>query len=186
MGSRFDSCLPKTGRTLASSQSSVENDVAHTFPRAQLGRSDFRSFHEMFWPVTASALAASASSQQAETEKGSVRRLNTSCTHCTAHAACTSSAMWDVGCGMRCEPLLWAFAAEPKLHVQRREAGKDVLGWVGLGQEAEAEAAKETTLFSRPVVFLASHLSLHIASPSFASRRPAACCSCVFCLYFAV
>ena len=57
-------------------------------------------FRELFWPVTDLALAASASSQRAETEKGSVRRLNTRCS-----AARSMHKLRHVGCGMRCEPL---------------------------------------------------------------------------------
>lgn len=90
------------------------------------------------------------------------KRIGEKAEHTLQHAQAPPCGMRDA---MRAIAVLqWAFAAEPKLHVQRRAAAKDVLvlGWVGLGQEAEAEGPGRQLYFpSRPVLFWGTHPSLH-------------------------
>lgn len=194
MGSTFDSCLPKTGKTLAGSQSSVENDVAQAlFP--QLGPSHLRSLS-----LNCSGQSQPRASHHRPPEKGigekaehkAARAALLHC--CTRHAQAPPCGMWDAGCAAsHCGGPLQALAgiaAEPKLHVQRREAGKDVLGWLSLGwigPRSGSRRAKEggsvQLYFLGRLFFWGCHPSLRIASSSSDSRRPAVCCSCVCILY---
>ena len=112
-------------------------------------------FRELFWPVTDLALAASASSQRAETEKGSVRRLNTRCSmHKLRH----------VGCGMRCEPLR---SCSGHLRLSRsctssaETREKTCLCSVGLDWAKKRKPKRQLYFPSRPVLFLGTHPSLH-------------------------